>query len=66
VTHAGKRILYSLGFNRIPSWHWDHARQRMLPRTPQAKEINAVIDQQLEAIIVFFFSKKCKCAAPNP
>jgi hypothetical protein len=29
----------------------------MLPRSPRAKEINAVIDQQLEAITVFFSSK---------
>ena len=58
VTHAGKRFLYSLGFHRIPAWHWDKARQRMLPRTPRAKEINAEIDRHLEAITLFYSSAR--------
>lgn len=58
VTYAGKRFRYALGFDRIPIPHWDSVRQRMLPRTPRAQEINAEIDRQLEAIILFYSSAR--------
>jgi hypothetical protein len=58
VTSRGKRFRYALGQHRVPEWHWDYQRQRMIPGTPRAEEINAEIDRYLQAIIFFYSSSR--------
>ena len=45
-----------MGYSHIPVRHWDAARQRMLPRSPRADEINREIDRHIEVILSYFSS----------
>ena len=56
VLCSGQRMRYSMGYSHIPVRHWDAARQRMLPRSPRADEINREIDRHIEVILSYFSS----------